>query len=72
MLRGGVIMATFSILENVKIDDSGVAEALLSAIEQSANTKPRERNTQIDYRMANSEDTVRLHEMRHRRRSSTR
>ena len=61
-------MATFSILENVRINDSNEAEALVSAIEESERVSPRQRSSRTEFRMATSDDLVRLHDAEQQRR----
>ncbi|MBR1628916.1 MAG: hypothetical protein IJ679_06590 [Lachnospiraceae bacterium] len=61
-------MATFSILENVRINDSHVAEALVSAIEESERVSPRQRSSRTDFRMATNDDLVHLYETEKQRR----
>ena len=61
-------MATFSILENVRISDPDVAEALVSAIEESESSSPRSRTHRTEFRMATDDDLIRLHEADQQRR----
>ncbi len=62
-------MATSSIYDRVRINDPAVTEALIKAIEESEK-EPKSALPKPDARMASREDTIRLHELRKKRRKA--
>ena len=62
-------MATSSIYDKVNISDPKVAEAFVKAIEESESAQ-REKRSGVEAKMASREDTIRLHEMRKKRRAA--
>lgn len=68
-MKGGTVMATSSIYDKVTINDPKVAEAFVRAIEESENY-PHVTEKRAEIKMATSEETIRLHEMRKSRRAN--
>lgn len=63
-------MATSSIYDKVKMRDRNAVEAFINAIEESENASKVTSAPKRSVRMATKEDTIRLHEMRKKRRTS--